>query len=79
MLFKVHFDIDFQWLLVISSMSWTKNWIWFAQHEIIEAGDKGQKKYEDDIDVAERIEPELNNALSNTTNAKRAKLNAPFT
>jgi hypothetical protein len=46
----------------------TNIWISLSQQEIAEAGDEGQRKYEDDTDVA--------NAINSTMDLKRSKLNA---
>jgi hypothetical protein len=54
----------------------TNIWISLSQQEIAEAGDEGQRKYEDDTDVAMRTEAGLNNAINSTMDLKRSKLNA---
>ena len=57
----------------------TKIWIWLSQQEIAKAGDEGQRKYEDDTDIAMRTEVGLNNTINSAMDLKRSKLNAPFT
>jgi hypothetical protein len=57
----------------------TNVWISLSQQEIAEAGDEGQRKYEDDTDVAMRTEAGLTNAINIAMDLKRSKLNAPFT
>lgn len=42
----------------------TNLWISLSQQEIIEAGDEGQRKHDDDIDIAMHTKAGLNNTIN---------------
>jgi hypothetical protein len=48
------------------------------QQEIIEAGDEGQRRYEDETPVGKQTAPGLENAINNAVIIKKQKLSAPF-
>jgi hypothetical protein len=49
-----------------------------AQKELTEAGDEGQRWYEDETQPGEQTEHGLNNAINSAIESKKHKLNAPF-
>jgi hypothetical protein len=49
------------------------------QHEIAEAGDEGQRRYEDETPAGKRTAAGLEKAINTAINLKKQKLNAPFT
>jgi hypothetical protein len=49
------------------------------QQEIAEAGDKGQRRYDEETPPQLRMDNGLSTAINSTIEAKKAKLTTPFT
>jgi hypothetical protein len=73
-LIYLHDSLNFNLLLKINAT----NTLFHCQHEIQEAGDEGQRQYEDETLLQHRTHKGLTDAINNAIDLKKHKLNAPF-